>query len=107
MVGPSNTSPLKQTSRQHHLRVRVDKARPRGGVRRGYSDNTLLKRRRYGPDCRDLGTKTSNGLRFPRAIATPAQDRELRKIVVDFVRRMTPHRFSGFSRDLSRSDQTR
>jgi hypothetical protein len=85
----------KKSTRQHPSRATQDKATPRGGRRRGRGRGKSLATSR-GPDCRNPVAKWTNGFRFPDATATDAQSRELRKIIVDYLRRMSLHRFSGF-----------
>jgi hypothetical protein len=85
----------KKATRQHPSRAAQDKATPRGGRRRGRGKGSKLATNR-GRDCRNPVAKWTNGFRFPDTTATDAQSRELRKIIVDFLRRMTLHRYSGF-----------
>lgn len=77
--------------RQHAKRAALDKAGFRGGFKR------LKGKRRKGKKCVGLDGPASRGLRFPDKPETPEQHRELKKIMVGYIRQKTAKQFGEFT----------
>jgi hypothetical protein len=77
--------------RQHPKRAALDKATLVGGSKR------QGRKKRKGKKCVGLDGPASRGLRFPDKKETTEQHRNLKKIMVGYIRRLTVKQFSAFT----------